>query len=180
MTDTIQSTVEPILNTVDSAVTSQLNDPGPVTELMLAVAVVVLVITFHGWCLGRISRFFGERFERFDRETSAWRVNALMGVTVALLAGTHLLETLIWAYPIFHLRLVESFRDAYTYTLEAYTTLGEGGLALPPTWTLLGPVIAISGLFTFSWTGSVLVYVMSEISKLRAKEPRPTGRNPET
>jgi hypothetical protein len=30
-------------------------------------------------------------------------------------------------------------------------------------------MIAISGLFTFSWTGSVLVYVMSESSKRHAQ-----------
>ncbi len=64
--------------------------------------------------------------------------------------------------------ILTNFRDAYYYVLEAYTTLGEGTLYLPHQWRLVGPVIAISGLFTFGWTASVLVYVMNETGKLHA------------
>ena len=49
--------------------------------------------------------------------------------------------------------------------LESYTTLGEGTVTLPDSWRLIGPMIAMSGLFTFGWTGSVLVSVMSDFLK---------------
>lgn len=179
MTDTIQKTVDPILKTVDSTVTSQLTDPGALAELGLSVVALVLVISVHGWCLGHISRQFAGRFGKFDARTNVWKINFLMGITVALLAATHLVETLIWAYPIWHLGLIDTFRASYSYTLEAYTTLGEGGVSLPDDWRLLGPVIAISGLFTFSWTGSVLVYVMSEIGKLHARSTHRAAKPPE-
>ena len=39
-------------------------------------------------------------------------------------------------------------------------------MQLPDHWRLLGPMIAMSGLFTFGWTGSVLVSIMTEFSKL--------------
>ena len=48
-------------------------------------------------------------------------------------------------------------RDSYYFVLESYTTLGEGNVTLPDRWRLLGPIIGMSGLFTFGWTGSVLV-----------------------
>ena len=60
--------------------------------------------------------------------------------------------------------------------LEAYTTLGEGNVTLPNEWHLAGPVIAISGLFTFGWTGSVLVYVMSQIGKLHSESSREAAK----
>ena len=66
-------------------------------------------------------------------------------------------------------------RDSYYYVLESYTTLGEGSISLPDRWRLVGPIIAMSGLFTFGWTGSVLVNIMTEFGKLdrvRAREMR--------
>jgi Ion channel len=70
------------------------------------------------------------------------------------------------AAPIHALGMITSLRDAYYYVLESYTTLGEGNVALPDRWRLLGPIIAMSGLFTFGWTGSVLVSIMTEFGKL--------------
>ena len=37
-------------------------------------------------------------------------------------------------------------------------------------------VIGISGLFTFAWTGSVLVYVMGQNGKLHLSNSRPGGK----
>ena len=49
---------------------------------------------------------------------------------------------------------------------------------MPETWRLAGPMIAISGLFTFSWTGSVLVYVMTEIGRRHTKVGVQTAHHP--
>ena len=52
------------------------------------------------------------------------------------------------------------------FAAETYTTLGEGAVRLPLSWRQLGPIIAVSGLFTFGWTSSVLVYVMTQFGTL--------------
>jgi hypothetical protein len=181
--DDVATTVDPILKTVDTTFAAQMTEPGFFLELGNAVVVLVIVISVHGWCMAAISRSFGRRFARFNPRTPQWQVSLLMGTTIALLAMSHLFETFLWALPIWLLGLIPNIRDAYFYVLEAYTTLGEGTIALPDTWRLLGPVIAISGLFTFSWTGSVLVYVMTEIGRRHAhlgqqaprSEPAPTA-----
>ena len=62
--------------------------------------------------------------------------------------------------------------------LESYTTLGEGNVSLPPDWRLIGPMIAMSGLFTFGWTCSVLVSIMTDFAKFdrsRASDDAPPG-----
>jgi hypothetical protein len=168
-TATIKNTVEPILNTVSSTVVTEILDPSPLTEIALGVTVLVLVISMHGWCLGHISRRFAVAMGRLQPQSRRWRVNLLMGLTVAALALTHLAETLVWAAPIWYLGLVPDFHASYFFTLESYTTLGASDVDLPQGWQLIGPVIAITGLFTFSWTGSVLVYVMSEIGHWHAR-----------
>jgi hypothetical protein len=105
--------------------------------------------------------------------TPHWRVNLLLAFTIGSLAILHFVETLIWAIPVSLIGLIPSMRDSYYFVLESYTTLGEGTVSLPDRWRLIGPIIAISGLFTFGWTGSVLVNVMTDFGKLdriRAKK----------
>ena len=174
--DVVAKAVDPILKTVDTTVQSTIVDPGFLTEIGFGLLSLVIIITVHGWCLAGISKQFSRRFGRYTPKTRAWRVRVLMIVTIALLALTHFFETLIWAGPIWHFGLITNFRDAYYFVLESYTTLGESTVSLPEPWRLGGPIIAISGLFTFSWTGSVLVYVMTEIGRRHALDSKSSAQ----
>ena len=55
---------------------------------------------------------------------------------------------------------IATFRDAYYYVAVTYTTLGyaEGTLATP--WRILAPMMAMSGVFAFGWTTSVLFAIV--------------------
>lgn len=161
----VKDAVDPVLSTVSTTVVSSLKDPSLITELGFGLMVLVLVISVHGWFMGEVSKFFAVRFARFNRATAQWRVSFLVSITIALLASVHLLETLIWAAPIWWFGLISGFRDSFYFVLESYTTLGDAKVGLPYSWRLIGPMIAISGLFTFSWTGSVMVYVMTETGR---------------
>ena len=161
----VLNTVDPVLNTVGTTVVSGLKDPSLITEMGFGLMILVLVITVHGWFMGAVSKFFAVHFARFSQGTAQWRVSLLVSVTIALLASVHFLETLIWAVPIWWFGMISGFRDSFYFVLESYTTLGNANAELPTAWRLIGPMIAISGLFTFSWTGSVMVYVMTETGK---------------
>ena len=107
----VKDAVEPVLNTVGTTVMSELNDPSLIAELGFGLLVLVLVITVHGWCMGVVSKFFAVRFARFGPATAQWRVSILVGVTIALLASVHLMETMIWVIPIWWFGLIDGFRD---------------------------------------------------------------------
>jgi hypothetical protein len=174
----VRDTVDPVLDTVGTTVVSTLKDPGLVTELGFGLFVLVLLITVHGWCMGAVSKFFAVRFARFGHGAAQWRVNLLVGGTIALLVSVHLVETMIWVLPIWRFGLIDGFRDSIYFVLESYTTLGDAKVGLPYSWRLIGPMIAISGLFTFSWTGSVMVYVVTETGRRhsrRTKSPENDG-----
>lgn len=70
-------------------------------------------------------------------------------------------------------------RDSYYFVLESYTRLGEGAVRLPDGWRLIGPIMAMSGLFTFGWTGSLLVSIMTEFGKLDGGRARKGLKDPE-
>ena len=101
----------------------------------------------------------------------------MLATAIAALSLLHFLETLLWAVPIQAPGMIPSLRDSYYFVLESYTTLGEGTVQLPDQWRLIGPIIAMSGLFTFGWTGSVLVSIMTEFGKLDRSRARRAGED---
>ncbi len=127
---------------------------------------LILIIFVHGASIRFINRRFSERWVHVTAQTPHWRVNLLLAGTIAALSITHFAETLLWAVPISASGMIPTMRDSYYFVLESYTTLGEGSVALPERWRLIGPIIAMSGLFTFGWTGSLLVSIMTDFNKL--------------
>lgn len=144
----------------------ELSAPHPVLEVFLGTLAMIVIIFVHGAGIRTINRRFSKSWVQVDEQTPYWRLNLLLAVTIAALSALHFAETFLWAIPIRVMQLVPSMRDSYYYVLESYTTLGEGNVSLPDQWRLIGPIIAMSGLFTFGWTGSVLVNIMTEFGKL--------------
>ncbi|PSJ52112.1 ion channel [Kumtagia ephedrae] len=143
-----------------------LSAPNPVLEIVLGTLTLVVIIFVHGAGIRSINQRFSKSWVHVDHATPHWRVNLLLALTIGALAALHFAETLLWALPVSLLGLIPSMRDSYYYVLQSYTTLGEGTVSLPEQWRLIGPIIAMSGLFTFGWTASVLVSVMTEFGKL--------------
>jgi len=150
----------------------ELTDPGPLFEIAIGTIGLVVVMFFHGIGVRFINRHYSTAWVKVDATTPHWRVNLLLAGVITCFAIVHLVETLIWAAPIHSLGVIPDLRDAYYYVLESYTTLGEGQVSLPDRWRLIGPIIAMSGLFTFGWTGSVLVGIMTEYSQLDRSRAR--------
>jgi hypothetical protein len=150
----------------------ELTDPGPLFEIAIGTIGLVVVMFFHGIGVRFINRHYSTAWVKIDATTPHWRVNLLLAGVITCFAIVHLVETLIWAVPIHSLGMIPDLRDAYYYVLESYTTLGEGQVSLPDRWRLIGPIIAMSGLFTFGWTGSVLVGIMTEYSQLDRSRAR--------
>ncbi len=134
---------------------------------------VITIIIVHGVGIRTITQRFSKSWVHVNSSTPHWRINLLLAVTIGSLAILHFVETLLWAAPVSLMGLIPLMRDSYYFVLESYTTLGEGTVRLPDGWRLIGPIMAMSGLFTFGWTGSVLVSIMTEFGKLdrgRAKK----------
>lgn len=147
-----------------------LTDPVPLVEVALGLTMLVAVILIHGFGIRVVNRRFSRGWARVTVRSRHWRINLLLAVAVGSLAALHLAETLLIATPLWLAGIMPNLRDSYYFVLESYTTLGEGNLRLPEPWRLLGPIIAMSGLFTFGWTGSVLVSIMTQFGRLDAAQ----------
>ena len=102
-----------------------------------------------------------------------------MGVVVLLMLLLHLMEIWVWSAALVYSGLVANWRAAGFFAANTYTTVGYGNFVLPDGWHMLAPIIAMSGLFTFGWTGSVLVEIVRrcQAAKAAALRSRVRGRN---
>ena len=139
----------------------------PVAAIGIGSFMPVFLAVFRGWGLQRIlhRNKRGELRLRSGRP-SLFAASLLFGWAVFLMMVLHLVEVVIWAVVLVYLGLVPRIPNAMYFCANAYTTLGMGSLDLGEHWHILSPIIAMSGLFTFAWTTSSLVDVVSTHTRL--------------
>jgi hypothetical protein len=137
---------------------------------------LVFIVLVHGLAMRMVQNHVIRHTKRVTQHPSAWRANVVLTSAICLMLLSHLVETLVWTTVLVWGNLVASWRDAGYFTANTYTTLGYGTVLLAEPWKMLAPIIAVSGLLTFRWTGSVLVDVVSRVGRL--KELAQDARSP--
>ncbi len=134
----------------------------PWVAIGIGSLILVCLVLFHGagihWILQLHRR--GER-RLLEGRPHIFRAIILFGVSVFLMLALHLIGVLAWALILVKMGFIQKAHDAIYFCANAYTTLGYGSVDLDPVWRNISPIIGISGLFTFAWTTSVLVTIVT-------------------
>jgi Ion channel len=146
------------------------DDIKPMTALGIGAFLLVCTVLFHGAGLHRVLILH----RRGERRLLSGRPHLLgaallFAFSVFLMLTLHVIEIMIFALVLTRLGLVVRAADAIYFCANAYTTLGYGNVDLGPYWRNISPVIAMAGLFTFAWTTSALVDVVSVHGQLVEK-----------
>ena len=139
----------------------------PAADLLLGGVMLIVIMLVHTAGVRATSNRVLQRSNALMARPSRWRADLLMSGTVFALLGLHLLEMFAWAASLVYSGLVPDWRTAGFFAGNTYTTIGYGNLILPDGWKMLAPIIAISGLFTFGWSGSVLVDLIGRCQKIK-------------
>jgi hypothetical protein len=153
--------------------------PGMVRLVALGVGAVMLVIitVFHGTGLHHVVRHYKRCEKRIlARRPHPFSVSLAFGIAVFWMLSLHIVEIAFWAVGLWKLGLVPNFGDSFYFTANSYTTLGYGKVAVAEEWRAICPVIAISGLFTFAWTASTLVDVVTSNHNLHDQIEEELGK----
>ncbi len=139
----------------------------PFAALAIGSVILVVLVLFHGTGLHKILVLFkrGEIRLRTGRPHLG-RAAILFGWAVFLMLSLHIMEITAWALALVRMGLIIKAADALYFCANAYTTLGYGTVDLGVNWRNISPIIAISGLFTFAWTTSSLVSIVTAYLKL--------------
>jgi len=138
----------------------------PVADILFGGTMLVVIGIVHASGINMISTHFGRRVKSLTDHPVRLHIALLLGYTIFLLLSLHLTEIVVWAAGLHYSGLLPNWRLAGLFAANNYTALGYGNI-LPMGWGMLAPIIAISGLFTFGWTGSVLVSMVGRYNELR-------------
>jgi len=147
---------------VENALTQAL----PLPDLMFGGSVLILVIMFHAFWIRVITSSFLKRSAPMRMQASMWRADSLFTVMVMALLALHLAEVFLWSAALVFGDIAGSWSAAAYFAANCYTALGEP-FPLPRAWRMVPPIIAMSGIFTFAWTASVLVNFVARYNDLR-------------
>jgi hypothetical protein len=150
----------------------------PTNALILGGVVLIGVVLLHGVVMRWVQAHVAWRDPFIRRSPHAWRSDFVMASVILALLGAGLLEVTVWTAALKYSRLFPSWVGAAAYSASSYTTLGNATRNPPPGWNMLGPIIAISGLFTFGWSGSVLVDVVRRVGLAREAARAPKEGTP--
>jgi len=139
----------------------------PAADLLFGGAMLIFIMLVHATGVRAASNHVLHRSTALLARPSRWRADLLMSATVFALLGLHLFEIFAWAASLVYSGLVPDWRMAGFFAGNTYTTVGYGNFVLPDGWKMLAPIIAISGLFTFGWSGSVLVDLIGRCQKIK-------------
>jgi len=139
----------------------------PAADLLFGGAMLTAIVLVHAAGVRAVTGRLVRRAQMILLQPTAWRADILMSSTVFLLLALHLVEICLWSAALVYAGLVSDWRAAGFFAGNTYTTIGYGEVILPVGWKMLAPIIAISGLFTFGWSGSVLVDLVGRCQQIK-------------
>ena len=139
----------------------------PAADLFFGGAVMILIVLVHAAGVRAVTTHVLRRTQAIMQRPSRWEADLLMASIVFMLLALHVAEMSLWAAALVYSGLVPDWRAAGFFAGNTYTTVGYGNFILPNGWRMLAPIIAMSGLFTFGWSGSVLVDFVRRLNQIR-------------
>ena len=79
----------------------------------------------------------------------------LVGI-VLMMFFVSVIEVLLWAVTYLAVNAIESFEEAFYFSMVTFTTLGYGDIVLRGTWRLLASFEAATGIIMFGWTTAIV------------------------
>ena len=132
-----------------------------------AAFLTLLTVVVHAlgiFCINRLTHFMIGRIR-----VSAFSETVLFGVVTYLLMLVHMGPVLLWALFYWHTAGMESFSNAFFYSISSYSTVGLADHGPAGTLgRLLGPYESALGMLMFGLSGAYLVHVR-ELTREQAK-----------
>lgn len=122
------------------------------------VTVTVVIHTFGMMIAIRIIRKQSASQLTFQRSRSV----QLVGV-VLVMFFISIVEVLLWAATYLWVNTIESFEEAFYFSMVTFTTLGYGDIVLKGTWRLLASFEAAIGIIMFGWTTAIVFAAVQNI-----------------
>ncbi|MBL8393916.1 MAG: hypothetical protein JNK99_04070 [Candidatus Accumulibacter sp.] len=132
-------------------------------QILAALLPMCLTVTWHSLGINVVHTVY----KRFGRPVMhgphrAARTAVVIAVVTILLL-THFGEVVIWAAFYHLIGLVHNLGLAMYFSINAYTTMGDGNILLADEWRGFGNFESMTGFLMFGWSTAVLADIVQRL-----------------
>lgn len=129
--------------------------------LAIGCAALLLCLAMQGSTVVLVMTAFKTRIRRMVGQNHNLAAHALFFCAILILLMSHLVQIFIWALLLYLTGVIPSRQTAVLLSGSTYTTVGFANDTLPIQWQLLTVIMAVTGLFAFAWSTSIM-YALSQ------------------
>jgi len=135
--------------------------------MMVGIGVTLSALVVQGIAVGVGNEAVGALLAKRLIGTHVWRNGLATLLLIMILMTGHLVQMAMWALAYVTAGEFGTFALAFYHSAVNYTTLGYGDIVMSPSWRLLGPLEAASGILAFGWSTAALVTVVIRLVRYR-------------
>lgn len=130
-------------------------------NIVLAIFIILITVVIHagGMTLVLVKlNNYEEKLKHRRQRHIFW-----VGSAILVMFIVSLLEVMVWAVAFLVLDVMQSFEEAFYFSMVTFTTLGYGDVTLDEGWRLLSAFEAANGIIMFGWTTAIVIAVVHRV-----------------
>ena len=140
--------------------------------LAVSAGAVVATIAIHALAVAATVHFVRREIQVRRAGAGFWPDVTIVSVAISIVFVAHLLEIGVWATLFMLCGEFPAFAMAYDHSAVNYTTLGYGNVIMTPSWRLLGPLEAATGMLMFGVSTAIVFAVIQRLIYARYADLR--------
>ncbi|HEY5885120.1 MAG TPA: ion channel [Pyrinomonadaceae bacterium] len=140
-----------------------------VKVLLIAFGILGVCLVLHIAGILLIGRELVRRRQKIQEKIGFLYTGLVLISVFSALILLHLIAAAIWAVFYLQADLFQDFETSYYFSLQSYSTVGYGDVALPQRWRLLGTIEGISGVLLCGLSAGFLFAIVTVIFRFRVQ-----------
>lgn len=102
------------------------------------------------------------RYEHMHNQSGTVTLLSVIGLTMAVLTGLHVLQITLWGVAYLWVpgvTVLSSLEEALYFSIVTFTTVGYGDVVVDRHWRLMAGIEALNGILLMGWSTAVLISV---------------------
>lgn len=129
--------------------------------MLIGCAALLLCIAMQGSTVALVMGKLKPKLRALAKQNRTAMAHLLFFGSILVLLASHIAQILIWALFLYWPGIMANPHHAMLLAGSTYTTVGFANDTLAEQWQLLAVIMAVTGLFAFAWSTSIL-YALSQ------------------
>lgn len=129
--------------------------------LLIGCSALLLCLAMQGSTVVLVMTVFKSRIRGMAGQNRNVAAHVFFFGAILILLVSHLVQISIWGWFVYLAGILPSSHSSMLLAGSTYTTVGFANDTLPFKWQLLAIIMAVTGLFAFAWSTSIM-YALSQ------------------